>query len=152
MASIREATRQLLQHSGDATILLLTEALYHAELDSRVHFIFDRQDKYEGWMRKAFHDIVKEDAYAEFPFDSELGEIAYDTKENRLPLQAADMHAYLWNRYLTKRVLMGGMQRMALEHIARKQGRIMLITSSEMEIMLAKGRDNLKAFLEHVSS
>lgn len=107
-------------------VLLLMHALQHAPSNTFVHFIFDRQDEYEGWMREAFHDIVSGDLWAELPLPGRLGELTYAESDKTVALQAADLHAYVWNRYLSRRGLSGEVLTAAEQHINSKSGAMLL--------------------------
>jgi hypothetical protein len=81
--------------------LLIEEALSHSDPDSKIHFVFDRQDQYQSLATGTFNKIIDErlmsgsDRLASITFQSSRG-------EDREGLQAADLYCYAVNARLTK--------------------------------------------------
>ena len=67
--------------------------------DAKVHLYFDRQKDVEARALEAFNSFRNG---CPSPTAANLKSIAYADSKDELPLQAADLYAYVWNRQLTE--------------------------------------------------
>ncbi len=84
-----------------AMMLSWREAFQRANSDTEVHFLYEHQQEYESGAYHFFYHS-KQVLYKEF--SDKMGHIGFADKQKFVGLQAADLLAYSWNNYLTRRV------------------------------------------------
>ncbi len=92
----------------------LVDALTAAKDGVGIHFVFDTQNALEARATETFREFIVEQSGAS------LESITFTDSKLKAGLQAADMHAYLWHRWLTERPLTKDMTT-AMTRICKKK-------------------------------
>jgi hypothetical protein len=116
--------------------------------DLRTHFVFDRQTVFEPHAVEQFRQLVKSRA-REYP--DRLGGITYAGKEQSIPLQAADLNAYLWNSWLEQGKSMAPDRSRALARLRLKPTWMKVLEKEHLEEWVAENAKRRNAWYEYAT-
>jgi len=116
---------------------LMTEAIYFSKpvRDAHIDFWLDRQGSLEGRIRDTYREII---SLGNFSNVGSLGDLAFADSQSSPELQAADLYAYVWNRYLHKNT--NSELRRAFAALTKKRTNIGVVGKAFYEKVLAAGR------------
>jgi len=111
--------------------LLIEEALSHSDPDSKIHFVFDRQDQYEPLAVQTFNTIIDKRL---MPGSDRLGSIIFASSagDDRAGLQAADLYCYAVNARLTQGENLPDDLGYAFDRLIEKRPRIRVLRDGEL--------------------
>ncbi|HEY8767484.1 MAG TPA: DUF3800 domain-containing protein [Dehalococcoidia bacterium] len=98
------------------------EALEKTPTGAVVNFVFDRQNVIESRAVETFHELFKNGQLPD-ELKAKLGDITYADSHREEPLQAADLYAYFWNRFLGRSVR-GALLRQVGDSVSGKKHRM----------------------------
>lgn len=127
--------------------LLMIEAVQRAQPGSKVDFVFSQQDAYEGSALELFRETLKR-GHLKGMGGEKLGNITYANPSQVEPLQLADLHAYVWNGYLTRRGRVSYDRMRVLEEMSRKRNSVRIFNAEAFRMILAQLDKELGAQLE----
>ena len=110
----------------------LFEALKASQDGSLIHFTFDIQNSLEHRAIETFRDAIP--AKMLKGTNTKFGDIKFSDSEKEEALQPADMHAYLWHRWVSGLPFTKDMER-AFSVITRKKNRMDVIDSNSLDAM-----------------
>jgi hypothetical protein len=128
------------------------ECVLLAKEDTVVDFTLDRQNSLEARTRETFAEQFKSGVLPA-AIEAKVGTIAFGDSHEYEPLQAADLYAYVWNRYLRGRIDAPLLQQ-TVDAIARKRHHMTvyseehlrgIVTHSETDA-IQKARDRMTSF------
>jgi hypothetical protein len=105
---------------------------------TKIDFVFDAQHIYEGLALKIFADIKADPDWSN---RHRMGAIIYDSKTNKLPLQAADLIAYECYQYGQRRMQGYRGVNKVLENINKGRCDVCIADEELMNNLLASFRD-----------
>ena len=114
---------------------LIVEATGRAKDGSSINFTFDRQNVLQARAEQTFSDYV--DHMSDESRRQKLGSISFGDKDKIVALQAADMLAHLWYKYMEQREKMSGNRRYALHYLTRKSEAMRLFSTERLEEALS---------------
>lgn len=112
----------------------ISQALDKTSDDSILSFTLEQQNVVEARAIQTFHEAYKTERYLR---SAKLGDITFADSERKLPLQAADLIAYLSNRRMNQSIR-GSLLRQADEGIDRNKSRIRFYGREQLKAMLAQ--------------
>jgi len=122
-----------------ALVLFFTDIYRAMQNDAAVHVVLDTQKQYEPWALQLFmnyyHDIRDNDGKS-------FADLRFASSRREPSLQAADLYAYVWNRYLAG--TMTPDLRHALKRLA-SQKRVLLVADAAY---FSETLDNLRSNME----
>jgi len=116
---------------------LLREAVDRAKDGTTVHFVFDRQNVYEGGTVQEFDAIARSGVGADKIIDStKLGSLIFSNRYQDIALQAADLLAHSWYRELVHRDQLTDERAVAMTILSDKRRAIRVFEANDLEQLM----------------
>ncbi len=112
--------------------LFIDEALSKTPQGTKVHFVLDQQDVYEGYARVAYAERKKRRS----PNWEKMGGLRYEDKTDFEELQVADLYAYVMNGWVTRSGEVSPDRFRAAQTFFKKRTGIRIQTTASFEAML----------------
>lgn len=125
-----------------AFALFIGNALRVASNDTVVNFVFDNQDVSGGYAKQMFKEMK---SVAHIPGCEKMGDVSYSDSVSEPALQAADLLAYIWYSWLTRREAISKEVRLVMSVISRGRNHIGILDGNEMQQRLVTFRNRLQS-------
>lgn len=123
-----------------AFVQLLRDAVGRAKDGTLVHWVFDRQNEYEGGVLQEYQEIVASQAGADKIIDTtKLGSIRFASRLHEPSLQPADLLAHCWYTELTRREHPTEERAWAMHVLSNKRREIRVLEANDFDQFFLDG-------------